>query len=400
VAQDPAPAPAASNAPLTAEDLQLKSAAASAIDSFLRSTRPSSAAAPAPLSGDRVARLRAVLQAAVDGTSREILSTRPISSLEATWRALRLLTEQCPTAARILVEVFDAEPAAAADLLEKEMPEEAFDRPDAIFVASPVADAGLAKRLAELAESYNIPVVADVAPALALGADGLKADLEGPNPPPVPEAWAAFRAEESSRWLSAAVNPVVLLAEPGHTCLGSPALGVAAMLAQSFSSTDGFGRIIGPNGSLQAPATLPQDGGALAPTELFVSAARQSVLAGRGLLALGSVRGKDLVALTSATTARGGPDAAALPGQIVTGRLVRFSQWVRDQLPPTATEQEVNAMFGEAAQIFLFAGASGMGRVEAELMPGEPRRITVRAALPAAHAGTPFTIAFELPLRV
>src|SRR5262249_9506358 len=102
---------------------------------------------------------------------------------------------------------------------------------------------------------------------------------------------------------------------------------------------------------------------------------------------------------SSAPTARGGPDAAQLPGQIVTGRLVRFSQWVRDQLPPTATEQDVTSMFGEAAQIFLFAGASGMGRVEAGLMPGEPRRIMVSAVLPAAHAGSPFQIAFELPLR-
>ncbi|HYV49391.1 MAG TPA: hypothetical protein VFA20_31245 [Myxococcaceae bacterium] len=399
VAQDPAPAPKDKDAPLTAEDLQLKSAAASAIDSFLRSTRAAGAASPSAPSGDRVARLRAVLQAAVDGTARDLLATPPLSRIESTWRGLRLLTEQCPAAARILVEVIDAGPSAAVELLEKEMPEEAFDRPEAVFIASPVADAEVARKLAELGESYNVPVVVDLDPAVALGAGGLKADLDAVPPPPVPEAWAAFRGEESSRWLFAAVNPVALLQEAGHTCLGSPSMGIAAMLAQSFATTDGFGRVIGPGGALQAPATLPQEGGAPAPTEIFVSAARQSALAGRGLLAVGSVRGKDQLALTSAASARATAEATPLPGQIVTGRLVRFSQWVRDQIPPTATEKDVESMFGEAAQVFLFAGASGAGRVEAELLPGEPRRIMVRAALPASHAGTPFQIAFELPLR-
>jgi len=402
VAQEASPAPAApaSGAPLTADDLGLKTTAESAVDSFLRSIRPESksgGAAPPP--ADRVTRVRTVLQAAVEATAREILATAPISRLESTWRALRLLTEQCPASARILVEVFDAEPAAAVELLEKEMPDEAFDRPDAIFIASPIADAELAKKLAELGESYNVPVVADVAPELALGEAGMKADLEATPPPAVPEPWAAFRAEESSRWLSAAVNPVALLVEPGHTCLGSPAIAVAALLAQSFASTDGFGRIVGPGGALQAPATVPVDGGATAPTQLFISVARQTALAGRGLLTLGSTRGTDKVVLSSAPTARSSPDAVALPGQIVTGRLVRFAQWVRDQLPPTATEQDVVSMFGEAAQIFLFAGATGMGRVQAELLPGEPRQIQVSAALPAAHAGTPFQIAFALPMR-
>jgi hypothetical protein len=397
VAQDAAPAPAStpSTGPITADALGIKTAAESAVDGFLRSIRPQGAAAP-PLPADRVARLRAVLQAAVEGTARAILASPALAQLESTWRALRLLTEQCPAAARISVEVFDSHPSAAVELLEREMPDEAFDRPDAIFIGSPVADAALAARLAELGESYNVPVVADVEPVLALGADGLKADLDAS---PAPEPWAKVRAEESSRWLCASVNPIALLAEPGHTCLGSPALGVAAILAQSYAATEGFGRSIGPGGSISAPAMLALEGGAQAPTQVFVSSARQTALAGRGLLALGSARGTDRVSLTVAPSARSNPDAAALPGQIVTGRLVRFAQWVRDQLPPTATEQDVTSMFGEAAQIFLFAGASGMGRVEAGLMPGEPRRILVSAVLPAAHAGAPFQIAFELPLK-
>jgi hypothetical protein len=397
----PAPAPAAPAGALTPEavlgDLSTKSTASSAIDAFVRSGRPAGAPDVKPAAGAS-ARAAAAVDAAIHATARDVLASPAVSRLESLWRSLRLLTEQCPEASRIAVEVLDLSPADAPAALEREMPGDAFDRPDALFIAEPTSDLDLLRRLAELGESYNVPVVADVVPAAALGRDDLGGDL--PQGAQLPEGWQKLRAEESARWLCAAVNRVALLVEPGHACLGSPALAVAAMLAQSFRLTDGFGRAIGRQGELQAPAALKSDAGYQAPTETWLSSSDQGELASRGLLALGSAKSSDRLVLSSGPTVRGSPDAMPLPGQIVTGRLVRFAQWVRDQLPAGVSAKEVTDLFGEAAQVFLFAGATGMGQIRAELVEGERRAVRVSAALPAAHAGSPFEVAFDLPLRV
>lgn len=373
----------------------VKSSAQSAIDAFMKSSRPASGGSkPSGPKGHAAA----AIEEAISSTCQDILSSEPVARLESTWRGLRLLSEQSPESSRIALEILDVLPADALAALEKEMPQEPFERPDAIFIASPVSDADLLRRFAELGESNHVPVVADVPVESALG-PGAALGEQLPPPENAPQPWRDLRAEESSRWLCAAMNRVVLLAEPGHVCLGSPAIGVAAMLAQSFRLTEGFGQAIGRAGEIQVPAALKAPGGYQVPTEAYVAAAAQGELASRGLLAFASAKSADRVTLAVAPTARQSPDAMPLPGQIVTGRLVRFAQWVRDELPPGASSTEVTDLFDEAAKVFLFGGASGMGQIRAELVEGEPRAVRIAARLPAAHAGAPFELAFELPLR-
>jgi hypothetical protein len=96
----------------------------------------------------------------------------------------------------------------------------------------------------------------------------------------------------------------------------------------------------------------------------------------------------------------GGGYAVPLPAQLLTGRIVRFATWVRDQLPPGSGNEDVAAIFAQAAEVFLFRGATENGQVRAELVSTDDGKgVHVSATVRPEHAGTRFQLAFVLPLR-
>ncbi|MFY2560727.1 hypothetical protein ACN469_24195 [Corallococcus terminator] len=68
------------------------------------------------------------------------------------------------------------------------------------------------------------------------------------------------------------------------------------------------------------------------PTEVFLPIRALAKLEEKGVLGLGSGRNADTVLLAGAPT-------VPLPAQVLTGRIVRFATWVRDQLPAPATRR-------------------------------------------------------------
>ena len=253
-----------------------------------------------------------------------------------------------------------------------------------MFLLETFDDPAQLAELATAAEDVNVPVVVDVS-----GAPWAKACVEtalkGDEVQAALEAWTALRTAEESRWLSATVNRVVL-ANDGtgagrRTVLGSPAAALAAMLASSYRYTAGFGRVFGNDGALRGGGLLeiasgPQRG-TMVPVETFIPLRAQNDLAKLGLLAMGSGRNSDKVILSAAPTARQSADAVPLPAQVLTGRVVRFAQWVRDQIPPGTTDADVKTMFKQAAEFFLLVRHAGRGAAR-RVDPGQGR-FTVRA---------------------
>jgi len=83
----------------------------------------------------------------------------------------------------------------------------------------------------------------------------------------------------------------------------------------------------------------------------------------------------------------------------LTGRIVRFAVWVRDQLPANASDQDCMTLFEQAAKVFLFSGSND-GSVRAQIAENKQgeRGVLVTANVKAEFAGTPFHMAFTLPL--
>lgn len=108
-----------------------------------------------------------------------------------------------------------------------------------------------------------------------------------------------------------------------------------------------------------------------------------------------------VLVLSAAPMARAGEEVAPLTAQLLAGRVVRFARWVRDNLPAGASREEVASLFSEAANVFLFSGAPGAGRVRAELVVGEDGARCVQVSVHAepSFAGMPFQLAFALPLH-
>ena len=144
-----------------------------------------------------------------------------------------------------------------------------------------------------------------------------------------------------------------------------------------------------------------REGGTAVPTETFFPLRTQSRLAELGVLGLGSGRNTDVLQLTAAPMVYGGEHRVPLPAQILTGRIVRFAQWVRDQLPASAGDAEVSTLFSQAADVFLFGGATPAGRVRGEVVPtGEGTRgVRVTALVRPEYAGMPLELGFVLPMR-
>jgi hypothetical protein len=298
-------------------------------------------------------------------------------------------------------------PSGVSDAVRARPPTENFEGDDALLVIEPVDSIETLAELAELGEEMLAPCIVAPSPVL-LGAsslDDLAARAEAT--PPFPDDWVELRSRGSSRWLCAAVNPVALHAEGAgayrRTCFGSPVWAVAAMLSASHRAQGAFALAVGRPGALTAPATWTvPDGpqrGKVAPTEAFFPIPAQTALAGRGVLALGSVVNSDRVVLASAPMVAAARDAAPLPAQLLTGRIVRFAQWARAQIDPGQSQEEVSTLLAQAASFILFPGMSGAAAVGARVKgEGTARVLEFGARVNPSHALVPLEIAFELPL--
>ncbi|GHG89145.1 type VI secretion system contractile sheath small subunit [Comamonas sp. JC664] len=415
-APPPAPAPAAPaesgddlvEALLNRAEAGSPAAASRAVDAFLRAINPRVPAAPAPTASPAaVSRqtARGLVEEALLLTAKDVLAAEPVARLESAWRGLKWLLDQAPASSGIAVEVLDVAGPALLDAVQGALAAEPFERPDALFILDATDDTALLARLAALGERAQLPVVAAV-PASLLGVApaelALALEEEREN---VPEAWTELRQDEGSRWLCAVINRVAVASEgrgvARRVSFTSPALAVAAMLAASFRDTSAFARIMGQTGGLRAPATWELQGGLSVPTEHFLPIRAQARLEARGILGLGSGRNADAVLLAAAPTVFGGGYAVPLPAQLLTGRIVRFATWVRDQLPASAAGDDVNAIFSQAAEVFLFQGATENGQLRGELVATDSggRGVHVTATVRPEHAGTRFQLAFTLPLR-
>lgn len=386
-------------------DVAKPAAATKAVDSFVGAVRSSSGRKSVPKAGRSA---RRAIEDAVYATAADILRSEPVSKLESAWRGLKMLSDQCATGAGMMVEAIDVPADGVLEALrQRPAAEELDDAPDAVFVPVEHDTAEGLAELARLAEGMLAPVVTAASPAFF----GIERCSELPDvldEPPLPEAWKALRGDDCSRWLSVAVNRVVLLAEGAgdarRAVLGNPVWALATMLAQSYRHFGSFARVVGKPGALRSPGvwTLREgrDEGMAAPTETFLPVRAQNALAGHGFVGLGSARNGDTLILSTVPTARGSEDAMPLPAQMLTGRIVRFATWVRDQLPAGSSGDEITQIFHEAATVFLLPGLEGHAAIGAELREDDEggREVVVQAKVRPEHALVPLDITFPLPL--
>jgi type VI secretion system protein ImpC len=367
------------------------------VNAFLRSMGNRSAK-PAGPPAEAVASARALVEQAVLDTAREVLESPEVARLESAWRGLKWLVEQCPARSGMVVEVLDVERAQRVAALEQALPADGSERPDACFVVEPVESVQELAALAALGERWQVPVVAAAPTSMFESGKEL------------PEGWAELRAQQGSRWLCVATHRVVVAAEGKGTgqraSLASPVWALAGMLAASYRVTGGFARVTGREGALQAPAVWElaqgREAGVAVPTEVFVPIAEHARLAELGVVGLASGRNTDLVQVAAVPMAYRGEGAVPLPAQLLTGRIVRYAQWVRDQLPQGAGEGEVVELFSQAANLFLFGGAAdsaGVVRSQVVALEGGGRVLHVSAQVRPEHAGLHLQLGFTLPLR-
>lgn len=382
------------------------STVAGAVDALVRTMRGSHPGAGPP-KGARAA--RAALEEAVYLTAADALRDPLVARLEGAWRGLKLLLDQCPEASSTAIEVIDVAPEGLLAALDADLPEDPVDRPDLFVIVDPCDDLALLSRLADAGERLLAPVLVAVSPQLfGVEAPEVSTEVEKEGGG-LPEAWGALRAEEATRWLCVATNRAVVASEgvgaARRTAFTSPSLVLAAMLAASFRDTRSFARITGGPGALDTGASWeppsPRDAGVSIPTEAFFSLRAQAALARHGILGLGSARNSTKVMLSELPMVRAAADAAPLPAQILTGRIVRFAQWVARTVPSDASDRDAALLFEEAAKVFLFAGLDeGTASLRAGVGKDAQgtRTVEVACALHARHAGVPFQMAFALPL--
>jgi predicted component of type VI protein secretion system len=366
--------------------------------------RPGGTSQAAPQNAGRAA--RDLLERAIFETAADVLADPTVARLESAWRSLRWIVEHTPAAAGIALEIIDVEPAGAFAALQAIPHAEDFEDPDLFVLADPV-EADLAA-LAAWAENESAPCVAAVGRSLAaLDPDAVLLRIGVKDVATVTEEareWHTRRVSESSRWLSVVYGDVVVHQEGAgayeRNVFASPAFGLVAMLCASYTATGSFARIAGQSGQLRAPGTHTIKGQDVAvPTRHFTSIRAQSELAAMGVLAIGSPRNSDRLALSHAPTHRASRDAVPLPAQLWTGRIVRFAQWVRGQLPPSSGSDEAREIFEQAGSIFLFPGTGKAAKVTAEITEKDGKRqLLVGARMDGTLAMVPLDIEFALPL--
>ncbi len=343
----------------------------------------------------------AILEESLFSTARDILQHSHVTRLESAWRGLRWLWEHCPASSGLDIEVLDVEPHSLVDALTQCLEGPPLQRPDVCFIVDTSDDVDHLRQLAALGEQASLPMVVAV-PHSLLGDDPAPSNEKEARSR---EAWARLRTDESSRWLCAALNPVVMLAEQHgkirRQCFASPALAVAAMLAASFRDTRTFGRLVGPGSGTRAPAVWKPQAGSTVATEVLLSLREQERLAAQGLLGVSGGWDSNAVLLAAAPTVYGGRDATPLAAQFLTGRLVRLAQELAERLPAGASPDSVADAFSRAAELFLPTGSKQDCQLHARLVSidnGE-RGVQVRASVRRELAGTHLQLAFTLPLR-
>jgi len=354
---------------------------ASALVGMFRGPRPPRDAQSAAL---------AVLAEAVFGTARDVLQHPTVARLESSWRGLQWLMAHCPASAGMDIEVLDVGPEQLVDGLSRCLDVSPLQRPDACFILDVTDELGTLQKLAALGEQAWVPMVVALPAAF---------------PTEAPEAWRRLRAEESSRWLCAALNRVVVMAEQQgpvrRECFTSPAFGLASLLSASFRDTRTFARLVGPGSGTRAPAVWrPKDGATLA-TEAGLALREQERFAAQGLVGLSGFWDSDAVAIAAAPTVYGGRDAVPLPAQLLTGRLVRLAQALADRVPAGAGDGAVSALFSRAADIFLSGGKPGACQIHGRRVSTGPGQsgVHVRASLRPELAGTHVQLELTVPLQ-
>jgi type VI secretion system protein ImpC len=340
-----------------------------------------------------------LIDEALLGTAKDLLQHPRVARLESLWRGLHWVWSHCPEGAGMELEVLDVAPDALEDALAEHLDASPLHCPDACFLPDVELGIDELSRLAALAEAVSVPLVV-TAPA-ALRAEGPR--LAGEQDYRPPEDWRRPRADEASRWLFAALNPVVMKAERqgpvARECLTSPVFAVGALLAASFRDTHTFARMVGAGSTLRAPGVWRPAGGAAVATERHLSLREQQRLAALGLLGVSGWPDSDAVQLLSAPSVYGGPDTAPLPAQLLTGRIARLLQEVAGRLPAGATPAEISAVCARAAAAFLPTGAAGgcelLGQDVA--LGGGERGLRVRASLRPELAGTALRLELTVP---
>jgi hypothetical protein len=144
----------------------------------------------------------------------------------------------------------------------------------------------------------------------------------------------------------------------------------------------------------------PRPGSTLATQEAF-SLREQQQLASQGLLGVNGWWDSNVVLLLAAPTAYGGRDAASLPAQLLTGRLVRLAQELAERLPANASHDAVAALFSQAAETLPFSGLGRTYQFQGRLVStgNAARGVHIQAALSPELAGTRLQLEFTLPLR-
>ncbi|HEX8441337.1 type VI secretion system contractile sheath domain-containing protein, partial [Archangium sp.] len=220
------------------------------------------------------------IEEALFATARDILQHPLVARLESAWRGLHWVLEHCPASSGMELEVLDVAPHQLMEALGESLGASPLQRPDACFILEASDDVNTLRRLAALGEHGWLPMVVAMPPSL-LG-DGQPPAGEKKESRP-PEAWSRLRAEESSRWLCAAHNPVVMLAEQQgevrRECFTSPVLAVASLLAASFRDTRTFARVVGPGSGTRAPAVWRPNERSTVATEVGLSLREQERLA-------------------------------------------------------------------------------------------------------------------------
>lgn len=374
-------------------------AAKSGLDAFVGAMRKGDASTTRRASRTEKSRatdVATLIRDAVRATALDLMASPSFAQIEASWRGFRTVVAAAPGADDLAIDLIDSDHADVVSRIGARLDVPPMDRPDAVFVACPVGDVATLAQLAALAEQRSVPIAVEVPEATA----GARID-DDPDLPEVPDAWSELRSSSSAAWLCACANRIVVANEevgPTHRIVfASPVWGVAAMLSASVGQTAGPGQIFGRAGALVGPASygLDADGSETIATERLATIDRQRALASRGVLALGSERGSDRLRLAAAPMVSGGrTEDAPLPGRILAGRAARFTQAVRDELPPHATQQEIAARLTEAATNFL--PRSPAGAVALEVRTDPDGKLGVDGSIGASLAGASFSFSSDL----
>ncbi len=376
---------------------------ADAVSSVIASLRGSATVSP------EVAKQQRALHRLIDDrlalTGADVLRAPAVAALEAAWRGLKLVLDECTEGSGIGVDVLELDGADIAAEIEAAIPGDAMERPDFIVVADALSTLAPLAKLADLAETLNAPTIAALDPT-ALGADDASQLALRWEEGALPEAYQALRDDRAARWLFLTTNPVLTVAEGAGAARrlvgSSPALALGAMLLRSYRLTGAFARIGSGwhSPAVHVPSAGPAQGSSI-PTAAFVSAKSQGILGGRGLVAMGSARGADEVRIPTVVSCSSAPDAVPIPAQILTGRIVRMAQWIRDQLPPDADDELARSLFEQAASILMFPGLGEAASVEGKIVrddPGVGPALVVKAQAHPSIAGVTLQVAFGLAL--